>query len=51
MGVGGNAPRERRTYAVLAMKVVRGWKEAGEGLERPMQEMDDTMQEDTLLRG
>jgi hypothetical protein len=36
---------------VRAMGVGRCWEEGGEGLERPMQEMDGTMQEDTLRRG
>jgi len=49
VGVGGNAPRERRTCAGSAMRIV-SLTEAGEGLERPMQEMDGTRQVDTLMR-
>ena len=33
------------------MGVVRNWKVVGEAMERPMQEMDGTMREDTLRRG
>jgi hypothetical protein len=36
---------------VRAMRVVRSWEGVGEGLGRPMQEMDGTMREDTLRRG
>ena len=46
---GDNVPRERRMY-VVAMRVV-SWKGVGEGLGKPIQEMDDTRQEDTLMRG
>lgn len=44
-----NVPRERRMYVVLAMRVV-SWKRVGEGLGKPIQEMGDTRQEDTLMR-
>lgn len=50
MGVGGNVPRERRTYVASAMLAV-SWMGAGEELGKLMQEMDDTKQEDTSLRG
>ena len=36
---------------VSAMGVVRNWKGVGGAMERPMQEMDGTMREDTLRRG
>lgn len=36
-------------YVVLAMRIV-SWREVGEGLGKPIQEMDDTRQEDTLMR-
>jgi hypothetical protein len=48
--VGGNVPRERRTCAASAMRIV-SWMGAGEGLERPMQEMDGMRRADTLMRG
>lgn len=52
MIVGDNAPREMRMCAVSAMGVVmRSLREVEEGLERPMREMDDKMQGDTLMRG
>ena len=50
MAEGDNVPRERRMYAVLAMRVV-SWRGVGGGLGKPIQEMDDTRQEDILMRG
>jgi len=50
VAVDDNAPREKRTCEVSAMGPAKSWMGAGEGLGRPMREMDDTRQEDTLLR-
>lgn len=47
---GDNVPLGRRMYVVLAMRIV-SWRWVGEGLGKPIQEMDDTRREDTLMRG
>jgi hypothetical protein len=51
VSVGGNARRERRMCAVLAMEAAMRSRVVGEELERPMRAMDGRRRVDTLLRG
>ena len=46
VGVGDSVPRERRTCAAPTMRIV-SLVGVGEGLESPMQGMDDTRRVDT----